>query len=29
MIRRKTLQIDVTFGTYLFTPMEKFAYCMS
>ncbi|KAL7797640.1 hypothetical protein V8C37DRAFT_370194 [Trichoderma ceciliae] len=26
MVQRKMLQIDVTFGTYLFTPMEKFAY---
>ncbi|RFU76697.1 hypothetical protein TARUN_5500 [Trichoderma arundinaceum] len=26
MLQRKFLQIDVTFGTYLFTPMERFAY---
>ncbi|KAH6611178.1 hypothetical protein Trco_001198 [Trichoderma cornu-damae] len=26
LVQRKMLQIDVTFGTYLFTPMEKFAY---
>ncbi|PTB67980.1 hypothetical protein BBK36DRAFT_1167279 [Trichoderma citrinoviride] len=26
MVDRKMLQIDVTFGTYLFSPIEKFAY---
>ncbi|KAL6795850.1 hypothetical protein GGI42DRAFT_332240 [Trichoderma sp. SZMC 28013] len=26
MLQRKMLQIDVTFGTYLFSPVEKFAY---
>ncbi|KAL7936718.1 hypothetical protein V8C35DRAFT_296260 [Trichoderma chlorosporum] len=26
MMQRKMLQIDVTFGTYLFSPIEKFAY---
>jgi hypothetical protein len=28
VLQRKMLQIDVTFGTYLFSPIEKFAYCM-
>ncbi|ETR99991.1 hypothetical protein M419DRAFT_84831 [Trichoderma reesei RUT C-30] len=26
MLDKKMLQIDVTFGTYLFSPIEKFAY---
>ncbi|KAL7948985.1 hypothetical protein V8C42DRAFT_312880 [Trichoderma barbatum] len=26
MLQRKMLQIDVTYGTYLFSPIEKFAY---
>lgn len=27
MVERKMLQIDVTFATYMFTPMEKFCFC--
>lgn len=26
-LRRKQLQIEVTFAVYMFTPYEKFAFC--
>lgn len=29
MMEKKMLQFDVTFGLYMFTPMEKFFLCTS
>lgn len=29
MMEKKMLQFDVTFGMYMFTPMEKFFFCTS
>lgn len=29
LMEKKMLQFDVTFATYMFTPMEKFFFCKS
>lgn len=28
-LRKKQMQIEVTFAVYMFTPWEKFAFCTS
>lgn len=28
-LQRKQLQFEVTFAIYMFTPWEKFAFCMT
>lgn len=28
-LRKKQIQIEVTFAVYMFTPWEKFAFCTS